>query len=430
MSAEGLHRVGGSHATGRGVGPGRQPMKVPKLLRVVLYHLSALVPRSPRQVLFGAWNGHRYSDNPRYLYEFALEHRPRLRVTWCGRAGIEAHVPHGERGRFVTRGSLGAIWATLRASTVFVSHGHGDLHELNLTAGATVVYLGHGLAIKNMGALGGDRPVASHPLVRWLQRVWRAPERFSFFVASSQTHKDKLLAEYASMDCREDNTLILGQPRADVFVHAAGDRDETATRARLAQEHGVPTAKRLVVYMPTFRDDPTRTFSFTGLHGEPADRLRAILERHDAVLVERSHFVDGVLRGRAGQGGSPAVIDLSAASDVDSTELLLATDLLITDYSGAYVEFLLLDRPVLHFVHDYEEYIAADRGLYFDLREVAGGPLLGDLDELLDALDAHLEDPARGSSRRGTVRATLLTRERGHSCRDVADRFLDPLLID
>lgn len=401
-------------------------MKLSRALRVVLYYASAIVPRSRRRVLFGAWHGHRYSDNPRYLYEFASRHRPHLHHTWCGRSDLRGRVPRRDNTTFVRHGSLAAAWAILRAGTIFVSHGYRDLHEFNLTCRATVVYLGHGLAIKKMGPPDA-RPAASRPLLRWLQRAWRASEGYSFFIASSRPHKDKLLAEFASMNCREDNTLTLGQPRADVFMATADDPERlSAFRAQLARDHRIPVSKRIVVYMPTFRGDPERGFSFTGLHGVVARRLQSILDRHDAVLVERGHFVDGVLRRAAEREAVPAVVDLSTSEDVDSNDLLLASDVLVTDYSGAYVDFLLLDRPVLHFVYDHDDYVATDRGLYFDLPRVAAGPLLEDVEDMLDALDAHLEDPTMGSARRARVRADLLEHEHGRSRRDVTEQFLAP----
>lgn len=400
-------------------------MRISRVLRVLLYYASGLVPRSPRRVLFGAWHGHRYSDNPRYLYEFAREHRPGLQYTWCGLDQVRTQVPQDENSSFVRRGSLAATWAILRAGTIFVSHGYRDLHEYNLTCRATTVYLGHGLAVKNMGPPDAD-PVTSRPVLRWMQRVWRAPQGYSYFIASSRTHKNKLAAEFTSTNCGQGNTLVLGQPRADVFVAAAdGEVRNDEFRARLARDHQVPASKRIVTYMPTFRDNPDCAFSFSHLQAVAAQRLQSILDHHDAVLVERGHFVDAVLRRGADQRAiPPAVVDLSSSEDVDSNDLLLSSDLLVTDYSGAYVDFLLLDRPVLHFVYDLDDYVATDRGLYFDLEQVAGGPLLHEVDELLDALDAHLENPAKGAARRARQRADLLEGEHGHSRRAVTEHFL------
>lgn len=389
-------------------------------LNVLLYYLSGLVPRSQSRVAFGAWQGHRYADNPRYLYEYLLERRLDLRLIWCGRPAVRGFVPVGANARFVPRMSISCIWQLLRAKTIFVSHGYDDLFPFNLTFKADLIYLGHGLAIKNMGSPA--RPGGDEAFSGLLRRIKQAPVGHSHYVASSPEHKQKLLMEYSTQNCRPDNTLILGQPRCDVFTQENSQTIES-TRKFYEQKYEIPADKRLVTYLPTFRDTTNDVFSFRDLPEDQVQRLQSILDRHEAVLVERSHFVDGVLRSSQRGENDTSVVDLSAARDVDSIDLLLASDLLITDYSGAYVDYLLLDRPVLHFVYDYDDYLKADRGLYFDLKEVAGGPLLGSADELIDALEEHLSDTELGAERRARVRSRLLANETGRSREAIAGHW-------
>lgn len=386
--------------------------KAQRGLNVLVYYLSGLVPRSRSRVAFGAWQGHRYADNPRYLYEYLLERRPDLHLIWCGRPTVRGLVPVGANARFVDRMSISCIWQLLRAKTIFVSHGYDDLFPYNLTFRADLVYLGHGLAIKNMGSPAS--PDGNEGLGRILRRLKQASMGHSHYLASSPEHKQKLLLEYAAQNCREDNTLTLGQPRCDVFMKE-NSRTIESTRSLYEQKYEVPAEKRLVSYLPTFRDNTNNVFSFRDLPEGQALRLQSILDRHEAVLVERSHFVDGVLRPSQRGEKATSVLNLSAARDVDSIDLLLASDLLITDYSGAYVDYLLLDRPVLHFVYDYDEYLTADRGLYFDLGEVGGGPLLRSVEELTDALDEYLSNPELDADRRTRVRDRLLANETGRS---------------
>jgi CDP-glycerol glycerophosphotransferase len=373
--------------------------------------------------VFGAWHGYRYSDNPRYLYEHVRKERFDLDLVWCGRETVRQFVPTGTNARFVRRESIRAIWDLLRAGTIFVSHGYEDLFPYNLACRANLVYLGHGLAIKNMG-VPDTRPAPSNRLAALGRRIRRAAVGYSYFTVSSPTHKEKQLVEYAAQNCRDDNTLMLGQPRCDVFTNAEGRGLAESTRNVYAQKYGVFAGKRVVTYMPTFRDGSRGLFSFSELPTDQTEHLKSILDRHDAVLVQRSHFVDGVLRSKQSNGSARSVVDLSAVSSVDSIELLLISDLLITDYSGAYVDYLLLDRPVLHFVYDYDEYVSTDRGLYFDLDEIAGGPLLREVTDLLEALDQHLSNPVLGADRRARVRNILLSCEQGRSCDAVAERLI------
>ena len=88
-------------------------------------------------------------------------------------------------------------------------------------------------------------------------------------------------------------------------------------------------------------------------------------------------------------GADAAVRDVS--SYPDGTELLLAADVLVTDYSSLMFDYARLGRPMLFFTYDLEAYRDELRGFSFDFEEAAPGPLLrtpGELAERLGDLDA------------------------------------------
>ena len=110
----------------------------------------------------------------------------------------------------------------------------------------------------------------------------------------------------------------------------------------------------------------------------------------------------------------PGVLDVSRHPDV--SDLYLAADVLVTDYSSTMFDFAVTGEPIVHFTYDLEHYRDDLRGFYFDLAEVAPGPLLATGTEVLGAArrprrghaaapgslrpvpgarSAHLEDGAR-----------------------------------
>ena len=58
----------------------------------------------------------------------------------------------------------------------------------------------------------------------------------------------------------------------------------------------------------------------------------------------------------------------------DGTELLLAADVLVTDYSSISVDFANTGRPMLFFAYDLEEYTERVRGFYIDFERTVPGP--------------------------------------------------------
>jgi CDP-ribitol ribitolphosphotransferase len=85
-------------------------------------------------------------------------------------------------------------------------------------------------------------------------------------------------------------------------------------------------------------------------------------------------------------------IDVSDHPDIN--ELMLVSDVLVTDYSSAIYEFALLDRPMVFFAPDYEAY-EAERGFYFDYRTGVPGPIFETSEELAAYLRAGEFDLAR-----------------------------------
>ena len=179
----------------------------------------------------------------------------------------------------------------------------------------------------------------------------------------------------------------LGIPRTDVFF---GERRLDAER-RVRQRYPIAAGRRTVLYAPTFRGETiTRARSPQELD---LGALHAALGLDHLVLLRQHPFVrsaspiDPVLRD--------FVVDVSDYPDIN--ELMLISDVLVTDYSSAIYEFALLDRPMAFFAPDHAAY-EAERGFYFDYQTGVPGPVFEDTAGLaawLRAGDFDLERVAR-----------------------------------
>jgi CDP-glycerol glycerophosphotransferase len=169
----------------------------------------------------------------------------------------------------------------------------------------------------------------------------------------------------------------MGYPRNDAL--AAGDRG--AARRALA-DLGVAEDTRVVLYAPTWRDDGRIVLDGAGLA-----RLRAELGEDTVILVRaHSRVPDGL--GNGGEG----VVDVSARNDLDT--LLLAADVVITDYSSLMFDAAVTGVPLVFHVPDLQRYRDEDRGFGFDLESTAPGPLVCTEEDLAAAvLDARRGNP-------------------------------------
>ena len=202
--------------------------------------------------------------------------------------------------------------------------------------------------------------------------------------------------------------LTCGCPRNDLLLRNPPD---VASRVRRAL--GIPEDARVLLYAPTFR-----TMGTGGTQKAPLslEKVRRALEGATGekwVCVTRSHSVNRGIR-------SDALLD---ATDWPETgELLLATDLLITDYSSIGGDFMLLNRPVVFYQPDIDAYRSEERGLYFDPDQ---SPLLTAHTEeaLLELLSGPIDGPANCKA----VLEFFGTHESGHAAEIVAWKIAEKL---
>lgn len=184
-------------------------------------------------------------------------------------------------------------------------------------------------------------------------------------------------ADYAeAFDIDVARVHALGVPRTDAFF----DADAVAAAGRAVRKrHGLPPERRIAVFAPTFRGDGQLSATFD-VDSVPWERLAEDLGEDWTVLVKMHPFVTPLAVSRPGLRG---VIDVSA--DRELTELLMAADVLVTDYSSAIFEFALLHRPIVFFCPDLEEYTAS-RDFYRPFSQYVTGPLVTDGAELAAAI--------------------------------------------
>ena len=113
--------------------------------------------------------------------------------------------------------------------------------------------------------------------------------------------------------------------------------------------------------------------------------MEQFLESHNLVFVSKGHFVDkGLVTINSRRNGR--LIDLKEDEVSEINFMLKDADLLITDYSSAYFDYLLTERPIIFAAFDLANYLAGSREMYFEYEEVIAGPITRNWQQLYDAL--------------------------------------------
>jgi CDP-glycerol glycerophosphotransferase len=139
----------------------------------------------------------------------------------------------------------------------------------------------------------------------------------------------------------------------------------------------------------------------------------------DHCVLLRLHYM---LTGRLGAVEHAAVRDVSAHPDI--SELYLAADVLVTDYSSAMFDFAVTAKPQLFFTYDLASYRDSLRGFYFDFAPIAPGPLLETSSQVIQALRDLDAVSARYAGRYAAFRERFSHLEDGHATDRVIERLV------
>lgn len=375
---------------------------VVELLWIPFYHLIGLFPRDKNYWIFVSWFGTRYSDNTRIFFEWVNKNHPEIRTVWLSKS---ADVVRDVRRRgfcAFKNNSLKGVVARIRAGRLFSSTG-GEI-SYRLTKGIEHYALWHGMPLKKIGldddvGFFASRRNKRFEFIYYKVQKCLYPWQGAFFsdkgimtITNAEFFRHNLSTAFG---IREDRILPTGSPRCDALFHAHPEE-------LIERIHGQFPGNKIILYMPTFR-----TAEWTGevfnpfdeKYGFDMDEFLAELERHKSVLVYKPHFSDArfMQSVRQKEGASRLV----TVSDDDYDELynfLGQVDMLMTDYSSVYFDFIATGKPVLLAPFDYDEYLRTARAHYFDYWNNMEGVKIrnwGEFEEALESCAPVSEDTRR-----------------------------------
>ncbi|WP_390364865.1 CDP-glycerol glycerophosphotransferase family protein [Virgibacillus byunsanensis] len=147
-----------------------------------------------------------------------------------------------------------------------------------------------------------------------------------------------------------------GTPRNDLLF-----KSNPNMRAMVLEELNIPSESKVLLYAPTFRKDNNLEVYDINWPGV-VEKLKSKFGNEWTILVKlHPHLISESKKLIYGDN----VRDVTSYDDIQ--ELLLATDVLISDYSSLMFDFSITNRPCFLYVPDIEEYTAQDRKLYFDI---------------------------------------------------------------
>lgn len=311
------------------------------------------------RVIFECYHGSKYADSIKTMYEY-IRDNTNFECIWVlnnvNQALLEEGVKIVKRNSFkyYFYYSTSKYWITN-------SHRYNDIAPKPETI-YTMIWHGMGDFKKFAGDIKGQ-PASRFKSLR------KDAEEITYFVCSSENIKDT----YSRALLLDKNKIhALGLPRNDMFYD-----EDVKNRIRDKYKKMFATNKKIILYAPTYRDaqkDFEVIMNFKKMYEE--------LHEEYVVLVKAHYFVKNELN--IPDDLKDFIIDVCYYDDIQ--ELLIASDILVTDYSSVFFDFIIMNKPTIFYAYDKEEYIKNWGGFYHDYDSFVPGPIVKDCEELIETL--------------------------------------------
>lgn len=332
--------------------------KIIHVSELILYYLFSIVPRRKDLWVFGSGFG--YADNSKYLFEEAITKHPEIKAKWISLNKKDAKVLKQKGINAYWNKSILGIYFALRAKVYVYT---GRTNDINFVTSRTAFKfcLWHGALIKEIEFLISKGPLVKRYDSSIGSRIdfatcYQKPNLLltmgkvsSKLLMNSMRVSEKQCVANIYPRCKN---FILSEKQQLKYLHYSGGLSETLYKT--TREY-----KKLYVYMPTFRDSRPDFLSEAKFN---LDKLNQALIETGSYLILKVH-PNTIKHLQIRHDFSNIFI---AREVFDIYPLLPFIDILITDYSSIYFDFLYLRKGIILFPFDLEKFISEDRPFVID----------------------------------------------------------------
>lgn len=326
------------------------------LVGIVIFPLRFIIKIKKNVWIFGSDKGARYSQNSKFLYEYIVKNKKNVECYWITRSKSLYNELKQNNLPVLYNLSLKGIIYSLSAEIVVYSTWFNDILYTFPNKKRFFIYLMHGMPAKKVYYDHIRNEKKDFWGIKYLlyslfighQKL----ENMNFVPVTSDFFKN-----IVGKAIRNDNVYITGQPRTDVFY--------SYDKSNLRKKYDLNVDDFVITYMPTHRG--------YGL-GLPSPQIfktnkDAIeyFKKNNIKIIWKQHI--NMLNKYNDNYNDGCFLDFSKRKDVDAQELLYISDILITDYSSCFFDFMMLKKTILF--HFYDNYATSDNQLYISENELA-----------------------------------------------------------
>lgn len=372
-----------------------------------LFYLLRIFPIQKNKVVVSSHSGKRYDDNQKFMMDELHKLCPEADIVWVKDPKCYYELPDWIRPvrwrswRWLYEYATAKIWTNNCTEPDYFVKRRGQMY----------IETWHGgLGIKKvaMDSIGDSAKVRND------RRYLKGTSMADVYISNS----DHLSIIYRRAFRYNGPIWKCGYPKNDVFVNG---NPEFGRKAR--KELSIPEGNKVLLYAPTWRlRFKENQHIDMNVYDIDMQRLKqALTEKYGGewTMLLRFHpLLSLYVKGY--QEAHPEVMDVTDYPDMQS--LLMATDVMISDYSSCIFDAALRRIPCFTYATDFDQYKYEERGVYYEMEELPF-PYAKNNDELVQNVRAfELEDFLK---RWDAFCVRMGLNETGHAARDIAEKMAD-----
>lgn len=304
---------------------------------------SKFVKINKKSILFVSYGGKKFDDSPKAIYDYIINEDffEDFELIWAFRNPKDHKISRGRKikidsvlyfyialqsGFWITNSAIERGLNYKNPKTYYINTWHGTpLKKIGTDSKGTLKYTG--LGSKNI----------------YTQNLMTAQSEYDATIFSRL------------FNIKKTNILICDLPRNDYLKNYCS-RDI----ANIKETLGITMDKKVILYAPTYREYKLKEERNPMLdHSINKNKWTEKLAKDYVVLI-RNHYEVSDFKNYS----EDIFINVSDYGSLN--DLMIISDVLISDYSSIFIDYSILERPMLCYAYDLEEY-SIKRGLYLDL---------------------------------------------------------------
>ena len=333
-----------------------------KKLNYLKYKLKYKV--DDKTIFFEVYDGRNYTCSPKAIYEkmLTMKEFKDFKFIWAFNDPSKHDVMKDKR-LVIVKTNTKDYYKYISSSKYWIVNSIMD-ECITKKKGQVYVQCWHGTPLKRLRYDIEVNGAVLNTIEEIRKRNDRDAVKFDYFISPSKYCTEKFTSAFNLIALGKKDIIIEeGYPRNDSLFNK-NKKDIDKIKVKL----GIPKDKKVICYLPTFRDNQhTSGVGYTYNLAIDFDSLKKRFGKDYVILFKPHYFIANK-------------IDLSkyknfvynVASYDEINDIYLASDLLITDYSSVFFDYANLNRPVMFYMYDFDDYKNNLRDFYISLDELPG----------------------------------------------------------